>query len=239
MPLSETNWTVFHTSLPPFKRGVRLVSVARIVEEKGFEETLEVVKELTRRHIPVTWTLLGDGPLRAHILRLAASEGPERMVHWTGFDPQPERWLATSNLFILLSRPEAFGNAFVEANMMGLPTVGTAVGGIPEHLTDGINGILVPPGQVRVPVDAISALYHAPKHWRAMCWKAALGGSGFSVPSCLARSVRACCTHLRVPVRSVRASTTRWRAEVSTGCGEPKVACQRIHYICNRMRPSF
>lgn len=94
MPLSETNWTVFHTSLPPFKRGVRLVSVARIVEEKGFEETLQVVKELTRRHIPVTWTLLGDGPLRAHILRLGKGQngwciGPDLILSRNDGWPHP------------------------------------------------------------------------------------------------------------------------------------------------------
>ena len=98
-------------ALPPIGRIVRLVSVARMEKEKGMGETVRTVVELIRLHVPVVWTLVGDGTLRRNILRRLTWEGIGRKVRWIGWDPRPERWLAASNLYILLPREEAFGNA--------------------------------------------------------------------------------------------------------------------------------
>lgn len=168
-------------NLPSIERGVRLVSVARIEKEKGFDAVVQVVKELARLHVPMTWTLVGDGALRRDILHQASFEGLGRVMRWAGFDHQPERWLEVSNLFILLSRAEAFGNAFVEANMMGLPTVGTAIGGIPEHLIPGLNGILASRTCLKEVAYAIRDLYRKPRLWTQMHRNAIRQGRLFSI----------------------------------------------------------
>ena len=167
--------------LPPFAHGVRLVSVARLEKEKGLDQTARVVIELARLHVPVIWTLVGDGSLRQTILGQMSFEGLARRMRWVGFDRRPERWLEVSNLFILLPREEAFGNAFVEANMMGIPTVGPAIGGIPEHLIPGFNGLLAdrigPIGLARI----IRDLYRQPRRWERMHQNAIRQGRSLTI----------------------------------------------------------
>lgn len=115
--------------LTPIDRGIRLVTVSRVAPEKGLVETAAVYLELLRQRVPVQWTIVGDGTERAKVLRYLRKNGALRQVRWTGFQECPEDWLQRGNLFLLLSNQEAFGNAFIEANSMGLPTVASRVGG--------------------------------------------------------------------------------------------------------------
>jgi len=90
-----------------------------------------------------------DSELAAlHLPVLAAEFGPRFL-----FVPQPDdatlqAWIAACDLFTAPSRYESFGLIFLEAMRAGKPVVATNVGGIPEVVTDGKTGILVPPGDV-------------------------------------------------------------------------------------------
>nr|WP_243239737.1 glycosyltransferase [Sulfobacillus harzensis] len=152
--------------------------------EKGFPETAGVFLELLRLGVPVTWTIVGDGSERANLLRHLRQNGALRQVRWTGFQAHPEEWLEHCNLFVLLSRQEAFGNAFVEANSMGLPMVAPRIGGIPEHLIDGCNGMAVnavDARNIRAAALAIRALYRTPRRWQTLRRGAILEAEQFSL----------------------------------------------------------
>lgn len=167
----------------PIDRGIRLVSVSRLAPEKGMVETAGVFLELLRQGIPVRWTIVGDGTERDQLLRHLRKNGALRHVQWTGFQSYPEDWLERGNLFMLLSHEEAFGNAFVEANCVGLPTVASRVGGILEHLIDGYNGLMVDPGGENVGAAArtIATLYRTPRRWKALHHGAIVRGQQFSL----------------------------------------------------------
>ena len=72
-----------------------------------------------------------------------------------------ERYRA-ADLFTLPSSAEAFGNVFAEALASGLPIVGSTVGGIPELVEHGVNGLLIDPGQPLALARAIQYLAHDP-----------------------------------------------------------------------------
>jgi glycosyltransferase involved in cell wall biosynthesis len=66
---------------------------------------------------------------------------------WVG-GAEKEAWLQSATVFVLPSYAEAMPMALLEAMAAGVPTLSTAVGGIPDVVTDGVNGILIAPGDV-------------------------------------------------------------------------------------------
>ena len=80
-------------------------------------------------------------------------------VTFTGYVENVEEYLKASDCFVLPSRSEAFGLALCEAMACGLPCIGTTVGGIPDFVTDGENGLLIAPGDSDALKDAIWQLY--------------------------------------------------------------------------------
>jgi glycosyltransferase involved in cell wall biosynthesis len=98
--------------------------------------------------------VIGDGASRGDIERALASEGLGERVTIRGAAPRTEvfDWLRAADAALLSSDWENFPHAAVEALAAGTPVIATAVGGVPEIIETGANGILVPPGDL----DALS-----------------------------------------------------------------------------------
>jgi glycosyltransferase involved in cell wall biosynthesis len=140
-----------------------IVTVARLVPWKGLAPLISIV---ARRG----WRLLviGDGPLRDELRRSAASLGAA--VTFVGSVPQKDvaGLMRSAQVFVLNSTYEGLPHIVLEAKQAGLPVVATAVGGTPEVIDDGSNGILVPPGRNDVLEAAIEGLLADPEHAQAL-----------------------------------------------------------------------
>jgi sugar transferase (PEP-CTERM/EpsH1 system associated) len=90
--------------------------------------------------------LVGDGPLRPSLETLADRLGIRPVVHFTGFQAEPEAYLQVMDLFALTSRSEGMPLAVLEAWAAGTPVVSSRVGGIPELIREGETGLLFEPG---------------------------------------------------------------------------------------------
>lgn len=90
--------------------------------------------------------LIGMGPAQDDVERLVADLGMQERVTFLGTRDDVFDLLPLFDLFTLSSDFEGFPISLVEAMATGLPCVATTVGGIPEVLDDGVNGLLVPPG---------------------------------------------------------------------------------------------
>ena len=88
--------------------------------------------------------LVGDGPERGPVQALSRSLGLQRRVCFLGNRENCVPILQAADLFVQASEPESFGLAALEAQACGVPVVSTAVGGVPEVITDGETGLLVP-----------------------------------------------------------------------------------------------
>jgi glycosyltransferase involved in cell wall biosynthesis len=128
-------------------REPRLVAVGQLLRGKGFDIAIRAL-----RHLPagVTLELVGDGPSRGALERLARKVAPGR-VHFTGYVP-PDRTFEQydrARVALVPSRwPEPFGMVGIEAMRRARAVVGAAHGGIPEWLEEGEGGALFEPGSV-------------------------------------------------------------------------------------------
>lgn len=128
-----------------------IVTVGSISERKGSDVLLSAF-QMVRTQVPEAHLyFVGNGDSQ-QIVDLIRSPDLGRNVHMQGFDPAPQRYLLSADIFVLASRKEPFGLALVEAMEQGVACVGADTEGIREILSDG-SGILVPIGQA----DALAA----------------------------------------------------------------------------------
>ncbi len=142
-----------------------LSSIGRHVERKGFGWFAERVMPT----LPdgVHWLLGGEGPETDAIRTIVRERGLQDRVHLLG--RVSEEMLAQlyqgSDLFVMPNRPvdgdmEGFGVVMLEANLAGTPAIGAGIEGIRDVITEGVNGHLLPTGDVRA-FGRIIARYHA------------------------------------------------------------------------------
>jgi glycosyltransferase involved in cell wall biosynthesis len=148
---------------PPIVQDLRLrfgekiiLAVGRLVPYKGFDILIRAMK-----HIEAKLLLIGTGPQRESLARLAAGEGIERKVEFLGRVENLDPYFAAASLFSLpsVTRAEAFGLVQLEAMAAGLPIVNTNIdSGVPEVSLDGQTGITVPAGDVTALASAMLLL---------------------------------------------------------------------------------
>jgi glycosyltransferase involved in cell wall biosynthesis len=158
----------------PRTRLQRLITVARLEDQKGVDDLLLAFASLHREFPRLSLTIVGDGSRRRSLAGLARSKGLEGRVRFTGILPADEVRLALdgADLFVLPARPSSGGRidgipvALMEAMACGLPVVSTSLSGIPELVIDGETGLLVPPGQSTALAAAIRSLVADPSRAR-------------------------------------------------------------------------
>ncbi|AIQ12417.1 glycosyltransferase family 4 protein [Paenibacillus durus] len=140
----------------------QLVTVTRLVPAKGIDVLFNACAELKKRGHEYVLHIIGDGPSRADLENLARSLGIYNETIFYGYTLHPEEFMPFFDIFVLPSRAEAFGSVFAEAALSCLALVGTDVGGIPEQIEDGINGLLVKPDDVIALADALEKVITDP-----------------------------------------------------------------------------
>ncbi len=110
----------------------------------------------------MTLVIVGEGNARSDYVTYARKRGVEDRVIFAGLVPQEEMPLyyrgADMTVLPTYTNAEGFGMVLAEANACGRPVIGTKVGGVPSVITDGYNGLLIGPGDLKGLVQAIKAL---------------------------------------------------------------------------------
>ena len=149
--------------IPPENGRWRFLQACRLIEKKGLPTTLRAFATFGQEYPEARLTVAGEGPMLGELSALAAALNLSNRVEFTGFLSQDElrRRFASAHVFLHPSETGADGNregvpnAMLEAMATGLPVVATTHGGIPEAVTDGTHGRLVPE---RDPVALAGAL---------------------------------------------------------------------------------
>ncbi len=137
---------------------VRLCAVGRFVWQKDYRTLLEAVGILKRDGIDAVLSIAGDGPLRVEMEQKASAIGIADRVRFCGLQGQIGEWLSQQDIFVLSSVEEGQPVAVLEAMARGLPVVATKVGGVPDTVRDGVDGVLVETGRPAPLAEAIRRL---------------------------------------------------------------------------------
>lgn len=125
------------------KRGISACIVGKLEGVKGHKRLLSVVKKLTDNGLCTRLTIVGDGPLRAELEEFIKESHLENHVHLTGFDINPYKYIAKSDLLVCASFSEGFSSVVAEALILGIPVITTDCAGMKEMLGDNQYGIIV------------------------------------------------------------------------------------------------
>jgi glycosyltransferase involved in cell wall biosynthesis len=134
-------------------------AIGRLAPQKGFDLLLWA---LARLPDDVTCMVVGDGPERASLERLAAELGLADRVTFTGWVEQPREYLPGFELVVMPSRFEGLPLLAIEAALLERPVVAAAAYGLPDVVDDGNSGVLVPPENPIALAEAIAGLLRDP-----------------------------------------------------------------------------
>jgi glycosyltransferase involved in cell wall biosynthesis len=154
--------------------GGLIVSIGRMSEEKGHDRLLEACARIFTKRPGWRLLIAGDGPLRDDIAALRDRLGLRERVDLPGLVQDVGRLLAQADLYVLASRREVFPMALCEAMANGVPAVAMEYRpGVREIVRDGVDGVVVPAGDVPALAAAMARLLDDPAERRRLGARAA------------------------------------------------------------------
>lgn len=134
-------------------------SVGELHPVKGFRYAIDAIMHLKNRY-PLHYLILGDGDEREALLERIKSDSVENTVSLLGSVPDAAQYMRAFDILLVPSLSESFGYVILEAGLAGATVIASDVGGIPEILTDGKSGLLVPRGDSHALADRIEFVIH-------------------------------------------------------------------------------
>jgi glycosyltransferase involved in cell wall biosynthesis len=122
-----------------------IICIARLVIWKGIDTVVKIMPSLVNKIGNIHFLVLGDGPELENLKKLASEKGVKDRVHFLGRINRDEiiNYLKESDLFILNTNYEGLSHVVLEAMAAGVPVITTKVGGNPEIIEDGKDGLLI------------------------------------------------------------------------------------------------
>ena len=145
----------------------RVLFVGRLEPMKGIDLLIRAFATMVE-HIPerpeLHLKIVGKGSQQRKLMALAKEVHMEDRIIFAGAIPPPRIWdeYAAAEIFCGLSRSEALGNVFIEAQAAGCAVIGTNVGGIPDIITYGKTGLLIPPDDLPAACAALGDVMTKP-----------------------------------------------------------------------------
>lgn len=148
----------------PDRRPLRLACIGRFAEQKGHPTLIAALAKVAARDVPVEVVLIGDGELKKGMERQITHHGLQGRIRLTGWLPEAgvRAELDAAHGLILPSFAEGLPMVVMEAMAAGRPVIATWVAGVPELVTPGLHGWLVPPGDDQALADAMVAMATTP-----------------------------------------------------------------------------
>jgi len=147
---------------------ISVLLACSITPAKGVDVGIRAIGELQARGINAELRIAGGVPLGAHegyltsLHQLSRDLCVDEKIRWMGWRDDIHYLMANSDVVVIPSRcPEGFGMTAIEAMALCRPVVASDVGALPEIISDGITGLLVPPGDVLSFADALERLTDA------------------------------------------------------------------------------
>ena len=175
------------------EKSLVIAAGGRFDEGKGFERLIEAYFTLRRKTAPdadtVLW-LIGDGPRMAAMKADVSRLGIGGSVVFAGYADNIKEWLWGADIFVSPSElPEGFSVMLLEAMASGLPAVATSIGGSPELVEDGVNGMLYDPGDAGLLAEKLLSMLNGRESIPELSRQAVKSASRFSLDAVAADTV--------------------------------------------------
>ncbi len=217
-------------------RDLVLGMVAVVRPEKNHEGVLEAASRLVRMRVRVKFLFVGGAlseAKHAHLQHRARQRGLCDHVRWLGWMSDPRKVLSVLDAVLLFSTTESFPLSLLEGLAMGKPAVSSDVGGVPEIVEHGRNGLLVRAGDVGALVSALARVAADRPYLRALSAQARSSiANRFSVPRMVRDTEEVLLQALRWPdsrsaaavASAADAGGLRPPSAVASGADRPAVA---------------
>lgn len=123
--------------------GIRLLTIGRLANQKGYDYALEACKLLKEKGIGFRWYVLGKGDMENYIKDSIKKYGLEDYFILLGISPNPYPYIRDCDIYVQTSRFEGFGIAIAEARMLNKPVVTTRFDAVFTQMIDRKNGLVV------------------------------------------------------------------------------------------------
>ncbi|GMR17648.1 MAG: glycosyltransferase family 4 protein [Gammaproteobacteria bacterium] len=134
-----------------FDKNTKLVAViAQLIARKGHRYLIDAIPDILSKVPEARFVFFGKGPIEPDLRKHCDKQGISTKVCFAGFRDNLDQLLPHLDLIVHPADMEGLGVSLLQAAACGVPIIGTPVGGIPEIVRDGVNGYLVPPGDVEV-----------------------------------------------------------------------------------------
>lgn len=141
---------------------INVISVGNLNEQKNYSFLLFCWKEIVNKFPNSSLSIVGDGHFKKALISQSIKLGIDKSVRFLGWRNDVIELLRNSDIFILTSIYESFPTVILEAFSQSLPVIATEVGGVPEMINDGVNGLLLPVNGKGQTVAAIKELIQRP-----------------------------------------------------------------------------
>ena len=143
--------------------GTILVSVGRLENEKYFDHIIKALCIVKNAGKDFKCVIAGDGALKNYLLNLSKKLGFKKYVFLTGYTKKVIELLSVSDIFVFASSREGLPVSVMEAMAIGKPVVAYNIRGVRDLVGDGVNGFLVPFGDIKGLADKIIYLMEHPE----------------------------------------------------------------------------
>ena len=123
--------------------GLRILTIGRLANQKGYDMALEACKILKEKEIEFKWYSLGIGPLKEEIEKYINENNLENNFKLLGVKSNPYPFIKDCDIYVQTSRFEGFGIAIAEARMLNKPVVTTRFDAVYNQMKDRKNGLVV------------------------------------------------------------------------------------------------
>ncbi len=179
-----------HAPLQKVPQGKILFSVGRFVPWKGFASLIELMPSL-----PKEWYLVlaGNGPQEGELKRKVQELALQDRVTFTGKLLREDvlAWLTHADAFVLNTSFESFSFQVLEAMACGVPVITTNIGSLPELITNGVEGVLCAPNDMKAFAAAVESTVSEPEAWKQRTQAAQEKSQRFSTKASLDAFVEA------------------------------------------------
>ena len=164
--------TLTRKALGLHARGPVIGVLGQLTPVKGHRYLVEALPEILGKFPSATLLFVGEGPERESLVARAASLGVTNHVRVVGAQFDLPSYIAVCDVIAQPSLNEEMGRTVLEALIMGKPVIASRVGGLPDLIADGRNGLLIPPASPSALAHAVCSLVWDPVRLRRMSGEA-------------------------------------------------------------------